>query len=48
MVYKLYELTYEEAKIIDPELDTVLTQFGSGREEFERMGVSSLAELRRD
>jgi hypothetical protein len=45
MVYKLYELTYGEAKIVDPELDSVLGQFGLGKEDFERMSVDELAEM---
>jgi len=45
MVYKLYELTYEEAKIVDPELDSVLAQFGLSKEDFERMGVEELGIL---
>ena len=31
MVYKLYELTYEEVKIIDPEIEKIIS-----REEYER------------
>ncbi|HPR17952.1 MAG TPA: hypothetical protein PLD62_06880, partial [Candidatus Cloacimonadota bacterium] len=45
MVYKLYELTYEEAKIVDPELDKVLAEFGLSKADFERMGVEELAKL---
>jgi hypothetical protein len=26
MVYKLYELTYEEVKIIDPEIDKIISK----------------------
>jgi adenine-specific DNA-methyltransferase len=39
MVYKLYELTYDEAMIVDPELDKII-----GREEYEKAGVQELAE----
>ena len=28
MVYKLYELTYDEVKIIDPKIDDVLSSLG--------------------
>jgi len=42
MVYKLYELTYEEVKIVDPEVDKVLDQFGIGKEEYERMGSKEI------
>ena len=45
MVYKLYELSYEEVKIIDPEVDKVLESFGFGKEEFERMGVEELSKM---
>ncbi|MCF7815382.1 MAG: hypothetical protein K9N40_12980, partial [Candidatus Cloacimonetes bacterium] len=45
MVYKLYELTYEEAKIVDPELDSVLSQFGLSKEDYEHMSVEELAKL---
>ncbi|MCF7858117.1 MAG: hypothetical protein K9N07_02160 [Candidatus Cloacimonetes bacterium] len=48
MVYKIYELTYEEVKIVDPELDNVLNQFGLRKEDYERMSVSDFAALRRD
>jgi len=42
MVYKLYELTYEEVKIVDPEMDKVLESFGIGKEEYERMNVEEI------
>ena len=45
MVYKLYELTYEEAKIVDPDFDKVLNQFGLIPAEYERMNVEELAGL---
>ncbi|MDO9578320.1 MAG: TaqI-like C-terminal specificity domain-containing protein, partial [Candidatus Cloacimonadales bacterium] len=45
MVYKLYELTFEEAKIVDPKLDSVLAQFGLSRTDYERMGVQDFAAL---
>jgi hypothetical protein len=48
MVYKLYELTYDEAKIVDPQLDDVLAKFGLSREDYERIGVEKLGELSQD
>lgn len=46
MVYKLYELTYEEAKIVDPQLDSVLSEFGLSKEDYEKMSVEELGNLR--
>ena len=37
MVYKLYELTYEEVKIVDPEADKVLASFGLCKADYEMM-----------
>ena len=48
MVYKLYELTYKEVKVVDPEFDKVLAEFGLSKEDYERMRVYDFAELRRD
>ncbi len=45
MVYKLYELDYSEAKLIDPDLDTVLASFGISAQDFERMTIEELANL---
>ncbi len=42
MVYKLYELTYEEVKIVDHEADKVLESFSLSKEEYERMSVSDI------
>jgi adenine-specific DNA-methyltransferase len=39
MVYKLYELTYDEALIVDPELPGIIS-----REDYEKAGVEELAE----
>jgi len=39
MVYKLYELSYDEAMIVDPELGKLI-----GREDYERRKVEELAE----
>ena len=43
LVYKLYDLSYEECQVVDPELDSVLSRFGLDKEEFERMGVEEMA-----
>jgi hypothetical protein len=45
MVYKLYELSYSEAKLIDPDLDSVLASFGISVQDFERMTVEQLAKV---
>ncbi|MDP8203935.1 MAG: hypothetical protein P9L95_05335 [Candidatus Tenebribacter mawsonii] len=45
MVYKLYELTYEEIKIVDAEFDKVLAEFGLSKVDFERMSVEELGKL---
>jgi len=45
MVYKLYKLTYEEIKIIDPEFDTFLLEFGLFPDQYEKMSIEELAEL---
>ena len=45
MVYKLYELTYEEIKIVDPEIDNVLASFSLSKADYERMIVENLASL---
>ena len=45
MVYKLYELTYEEVKIVDSDFDKVLAEFGLSKEDFERMSLEELGEL---
>ena len=45
MVYKLYELTYEEVKIIDAEFDKVLDEFGLSKEDYAQMSVEELGEL---
>ena len=45
MVCKLYELTYEECRIVDPGFDSVLTQFGLSKDDYERIGVEELAKV---
>jgi len=45
MVYKLYELSYSEAKLIDPDLDSVLASFGLSAQDFERMTIEELGNL---
>lgn len=39
MVYKLYELTWDEALIVDPELSGIIS-----REDYEKAGIEELAE----
>ncbi|MFA7057497.1 MAG: TaqI-like C-terminal specificity domain-containing protein [Candidatus Cloacimonadales bacterium] len=45
MVYKLYALTYAEVKIVDPEIDSVLAEFGLSAEQYESMSVEDLGNL---
>ncbi|NQV18641.1 MAG: hypothetical protein HQ534_08880 [Armatimonadetes bacterium] len=45
MVYKLYELTYEEVKIVDPVIDKVLISFGLNKAGYERRGIEELVEM---
>ncbi|MDD3096852.1 MAG: TaqI-like C-terminal specificity domain-containing protein, partial [Candidatus Cloacimonetes bacterium] len=45
MVYKLYELSYAEAKLIDPDLDSVFASFGLSAQDFERMTMEQLAKM---
>ena len=45
MVYRLYELSYSEAKLIDPDLDSVLASFGLSAQDFERMTIEELAQM---
>lgn len=40
MVYKLYTLTYDECKIVDPEIEKLIS-----REDYERMSIEQLSEL---
>jgi hypothetical protein len=46
MVYKIYDLSYYECKIVDPDFDSVLSQFGLNAGEYERMRVEELAGIR--
>ncbi len=46
IVYKLYELTYDEAKIVDPEIKRVLSVFGLTPEQYEEMSLEELANLK--
>lgn len=46
MVYKLYELTYAEAKLVDTELDSVLKSFGLSAQDYEKMSVVELGEIK--
>lgn len=45
MVYKLYNLSYQEAKIVDPELDDVLSQFSLSKDDYENMSIEELSRL---
>lgn len=38
MVYKLYELTYDEALLVDPELEKLIS-----REDYEKASIEELA-----
>lgn len=46
MVYKLYELTYDEIKIVDLEFDSVLEQFGLSAAGYEKMGIEELGDIK--
>lgn len=39
MVFKLYSLTYDECKIVDPEIEKLIS-----REDYEKMSIEELAE----
>ena len=39
MIWKLYELTYDEALLVDPELSELIS-----REDYEKAGIEELAE----
>ena len=43
--YKLSELTYNEIKIVVPEVDKVLASFGLSKAVYEQMCVENLASL---
>jgi len=45
MVYKLYELTYNEVKIVDTEFDNVLESFGLSKADYGQMSVAKLATI---
>ena len=45
MVYKLYELTYDEVKIVDSEFDKVLASFGLSKADYEQMSVEELSKI---
>jgi len=45
MVYTLYELTYEEVKIVDSEVGKVPASFGLSKADYEKMSVVDLARL---
>jgi hypothetical protein len=39
MVYKLYKLSYKDCKIVDPQVEKIIT-----RENYEKMTIKELAE----
>lgn len=41
MVYKLYELTYDEVMVVDPDIERIIN-----REDYERMGVEELGDYK--
>ncbi len=43
MVYKLYELTYEEVKIVDTQIDNVLSTFKMSKEDYENRTIEELS-----
>lgn len=45
MVYKLYDLNYEEMRLIDPDLDQVLASFGLDANSFAQLSLKDLQEL---
>jgi len=45
MVYKLYELNYDEVLVIDGDFDIVLEKFGIDRVKYEKMTVEELGEM---
>lgn len=45
IVYKIYNLPIMEIIIIDPEIDTILSDFGLTSEQYEKMSVEEIASL---
>ena len=45
IAYKLYNLTYEECKTVDPEFDAALTQFKLSPDDYKNMSIEELAGL---
>ncbi len=43
MVYKLYELTYDEVKIVDPQIDEVLSSLGLTKNGYENRTIDELS-----
>jgi len=39
----IYELTYEEVKIVDENVDKVLESFGLSKADYERMSVEEIS-----
>ncbi|MFW5628338.1 MAG: Eco57I restriction-modification methylase domain-containing protein [Candidatus Cloacimonadaceae bacterium] len=48
MVYKLYDLSYEEALLIDPNFDEVLASFGLDAQSFEMLSLEEISEISLD
>lgn len=46
MIYLLDHLILSEARLIDPDLDTVLVSFGLSAQDFEWMTIELLAQWR--
>lgn len=47
MIYLLDHLILSEARLIDPDLDTVLVSFGLYAQDFERMTIEDLIKIPR-
>ncbi len=45
MVYRLYDLSYEEALLIDPNLDEVLANFDLDAQSFEKLSLEEISEI---
>ena len=46
IVYKLYDLSYEEVKIVDENVDKVLSSFGLSKADYERMSLEEFGKLK--
>lgn len=43
MIYKLYELSYEEVKIVDENIDKVLVSYGLSKADYKGMSWQDLS-----